>query len=286
MKTRLGIFIAALLILPLTGLYLSGAGWIDLPELPAARTHVIAASLRTGLILAVYVWSCNSALKRLTGNSPLEAQRPYFIGVSLASAVLCYLLCYLNMFAATVPQQNLVSLLVDAPLFALLAPAILITRSLLGSFPGFLKLMNFRFHPPSANAETLARLLLAIAAFSLLGGAAWPGKLNGLMWSAPLLLLIALQLLWHESSIFTGAKSGDFGRLTGIALSGMIVGNLAVLSLQHAFPGLPAQAGFILFALTCLQFSDVIAENWRGKSRTAMFAGKKKFPIPVIVKKS
>jgi len=46
-----------------------------------------------------------------------------------------------------------------------------------------------------------------------------------------------------------------------------------------------AQAGFVVFGLLCLQLSDVLAENWRGKSRTALFKGKKKFPIPVVVKK-
>ncbi len=285
MKTRLGIFIAALLILPFAGLYLSGAGWSDLPEIPAAGNLTIAASLLTSLILAVYVLLCNSAVKHLAGNSPLKAQRPYFIGVSLASVVLCYLFSYLNLFVASVPQPNLVSLLQNTLLFALLAPAILVTRALLGSKPVFLKFMTFRTTFPAANDETLARLLLAVAIFSLLGGAAWPGKLNSLMWSSPLLLLTALQLLWHESSIFTAAKSGDFGRLAGTALSGMLVGNLVVFSFQRAFPALLAQAGFILFALTCLQLADVVAENWRGKSRTAMFAGKKKFPIPVIVKK-
>jgi hypothetical protein len=47
-----------------------------------------------------------------------------------------------------------------------------------------------------------------------------------------------------------------------------------------------AQVGFALFGLLCLQLGDVIAENWRGKSRTAMYSQKKKFPIPVVVKKS
>lgn len=296
MKTRLGIFIAALLLLPLTGLFLSGSQWSDLATESIANEGVIAATLRTSMMLMFYVLLINHTVKRLTGNGPLDAQRSFFTGVSIAGAVLCWLLSYLNVFVTswTVQQDNeiIVQVLLYTPLFALLAPAILVTRALLGSFPGLLKTMTCRVKFPEANGETLARVLLAVALLGLLGGAAWPAKLFWLLWTAPLLLLVAMQFFWHESSIFSGLKSGDWGRVICTALSGIAVGNLAVISYQanaslaiNLSNTLLAQAGFVLFGLTCLQLSDVIAENWRGKSRTAMYSGKKKFPIPVVVKK-
>lgn len=297
MKTRLGIFIAALLFLPLAGLFLGGAQWSDLVSTSSASDDAIPATLRTSMMLLFYALLINHTVKRLTGNSPFSAQKNYFIGVSIASVVLCWLLSYLNVFVAswTIQQDNspIVQLLLYTPLFALLAPAILVTRALLGSFPGLLKSLTCRVTFPAASGETLARILLAIAIFGLAGGAAWPAKLFWLLWISPLLLLVAMQLMWHESSIFTTVKSGDWGRIVCTILSGIIVGNLAVISYQanaRLDINLPdiwlAQAGLALFGLTCLQLSDVIAEIWRGKSRTAMFQQKKKFPIPVVVKKS
>lgn len=295
MKTRLGIFVAALMLLPLAGLFLSGAQWSDLTGVSQADDGSTAAALRTSMMLLFYVLLINHTVKRLTGNAPLDAQRKYFIVVSIASAVFGWQLSYLNIYAAswTVQQDSpaIVQFMLYTPLFALLAPAVLVTRALLGSFPGLLKSLTFRHMLfPAASGETLARILLAVALTGLLGGAAWPGKLYWLMWCSPLLLLVSMQLLWHEGSIFSGAKSGDWGRLVCTALSGIVVGNLAVISYQ-ANAGLTinlpnmqlAQAGFALFGLTCLQLSDVIAQHWRGK--TQMIAGRKKFPIPVVVKK-
>jgi hypothetical protein len=209
--------------------------------------------------------------------------------------VFCWQLAYLNLFVSswTVQQDGFQFALPDTLLFALLAPAVLVTRALLGTFPGLLKFMTFSKTFPVVRGETLARLVLIVAIFGLLGGAAWPEKLYWLLWSSPLLLLVAMQLLWHENSIFSGIKSGDWGRVVCTALSGIVVGNIALLSYQanaSLIINLPnkllIQAGFALFGMTCLQLSDVIAENWRGKSRTAMFSGRKKFPIPVVVKKN
>ena len=120
----------------------------------------------------------------------------------------------------------------------------------------------------------------------LLGGAALQHA--WLLWMSPLLLLLALQLLWHESTIFDVLREGDWGRLVCAALSGLIVGNLGV-AIYGAAGGmtennlLSAQSGYLLFGLLCLQLGDVIAEQWRGKTRAQVFK-KKPFPIPVVKK--
>ena len=59
-------------------------------------------------------------------------------------------------------------------------------------------------------------------------------------------------------------------------------GGSVLINLSHPFY---AQLGYVIFGLLCLQLGDVIAENWRGKKRTELFQQKKKFPIPVVVKK-
>ena len=252
MKTRLGIFIAALLLLPLAGFALSGAEWDDLDTGTASNKIHIGATITCIFMLISYLLLVNKLVKISTGNRNCHTEMP--------------------------------------------AARVLITRALLGSFQGLLKFLA-RGIPLPAIAdemnETLAFGLIAVAITGLLGGAAWPAYLFWLMWPAPLLLLVALQLLWHESTLFTGLKSGDWGRLICTALAGLIVGNLVSYTYQAAdgslISNLPhplfTQAGFALFGLLCLQLGDVIAENWRGKSRTTHFQQKKKFPIPVVVKK-
>ena len=297
MKTRLAIFALALLLLPPAGMWLSGAGWDGLPGKGFAATANISAILLTTMLFAGFLALVNHLVKLLTGNSPLAAQRGYFLWMGAASAVLCWLLSYLNLFVAswvTQPENPIMQLLLYTPLFAMLAPAMLLTRATLGASGALIGLLSRGVALPTLKDETLAASLLALALLGLAGGAAWPDRLHGLFWLAPLLLLAALQLLWNESTIFSGLKSGNWGRVTCAALAGIIVGNFAVTAYRYnggiimtTLPGpVSEQFGHAAFGLLCLQLGDVVAENWRGKKRSELFQKKKKFPIPVIVRKN
>lgn len=301
MKTRLGIFVCALLLLPLAGLFISGAEWGELPfNDPSAQGDAAIvnppAILLTTLLSFGYLLLVNHIIKLLSGNSPLDLQRKYFLWMAGAGAALVWMLTYLNAFVASWTTQTgnpLVQFLLYTPLFALLVPAVLCTRALLGSFPGLLKRLARGKAVPAPEAEKLAAILAVLAVFGLLGGAAWPAQLFWLLWAAPLLLLVALQLLWHESTVFSGLRSGDWGRVLCSALAGVIVGNFFIMA-YHANGGLVTinlpnplfdQLGYAAFGLLCLQLGDVIAEHWRGKQRTELFK-KKKFPIPVVSRKN
>lgn len=297
MKTRLGILVFSLLLLPLAGLWLSGSEWYELSAGAPAAIVNPQATLLTTLMLAGYILLVDHMIKLFTGNSPLKVQRDYYLWMAAAGATLVWLLVYLNLFVAnwaTQPGNPVMQLLLYTPLFALLAPAVLTTRAMLGSLPGALKQLSHGIALHAPGDETLVVSSGAIAVTGLLGGAAWPAQLFWLLWLAPLLLLTALQLLWRESTIFSGLGSGDWGRVICAVLSGLIVGNLAVIAYQtnggileiNLPHPLFAQSGYALFGLLCLQLGDVIAENWRGKQRGAMFRQKKKFPIPVVVKKN
>lgn len=295
MKTRLGIFVFSLLFLPLAGFWLSGSEWDGFSAAAPAAIVNPRATLLTTLMLAGYVLLVNHMIKLLTGKNLLRVQGDYLMWMGAAGAVLVWLLVYLNLFVAswaTQPDYQALQLLLYTPLFAILAPAALGTRALLGSLPGALKRLSRGFPLPVPGDEALVAGLGVVAITGLLGGAAWPAQLFWVMWLAPLLLLTVLQLMWQESTIFSGLKNGDWGRVICAALSGIMVANLAVMAYQvnggilviNLHP-LLAQPGYALFGLLCLQLGDVIAENWRGKQRGEMFRQKKKFPIPVVVRK-
>ncbi len=296
MKTRLAVFLATLLIMPLAGFWVAGSVWNDLsPDSPAAMVNP-PATLLTTLFMFGYLLFVNHTVSLLSGNNPLKVQRNYFLWTGLAGAVLVWSLTYLNMYAGSwvvQPENVIMQVLLYSPLFALLAPAVLITRSLLGSIPRLLKMLSHGLVIPAPTGETLAITLFAIAAGGLLGGDAWPAQLIWLYWLSPLLLLVALQKLWHESTVFSGLAHGDWGRVVLPAASGVVVANVTLLvyqinggiveiNLPHP---LIAQSGYAAFGLLCMQLGDIIAEKWRGKKRSAVFQQKKKFPIPVVSKK-
>lgn len=297
MKTRLGIFVFSLLFLPPAGFWLSGSEWNEFSaDAPPAVVNP-PATLLTTLMLAGYVLLVNHMIKLLTGKNLLKVQRDYLLWMGAAGAMLVWLLVYLNLFVAswaTQPDNPVMQLLLYTPLFAILAPAVLSTRALLGSLPGGLKQLSRGIPLPAPGDVTLVVCLGVVAMTGLLGGAAWPAQLFWLLWLAPLLLLIALQLMWQESTIFSGLKNGDWGRVVCAVLSGIMVANLAVIAYQanggtlviNLSHPLLAQPGYALFGLLCLQLGDVIAENWRGKQRGEMFRQKKKFPIPVVARKN
>lgn len=296
MKTRLTIFILALLALPPAGLWLGGRDWSELAgaSLPVADDS--AATVVTLLALLCYALLTNLIVTLRIRSNPFTQQRSFFLALAAASAVLGWLFSYLNLYAAnwsTAAGDTPLNILLDTLLFTLLAPAVLSTRALLGLFSSLLKHLARGPALPALTDETLVFILTPAAALGLLGGAAWPAQWFWLLWAAPLLLLSALQLLWRESTIFSGLKSGDWGRVVYAALSGLIVGNLAVYSFQATGGSLTinlsnqlfAQLGYAVFGLLCLQLGDVIAEHWRGKQRSELFQQKKKFPIPVVTKK-
>lgn len=293
MKTRLAIFVAALLLLPFIGTWLTGA---DIEQGLSGEVNPPALLLTT-LMLAGYIVWMNFLLKRYTENNLLSLQRNFFWAMAAASAALGWLLVYLNGYVTSWGTQAvhpLVAFLLFTPLFALLAPAVLITRAVLGAMPNFLKRLAAGIPIPALKHEAQVLLWFILGAFGLLAGAAWVDKLFWLYWSAPLLLLISLQGLWHEGNIFSGLPTGDWGRVVCSALAGTIVGNfvailyqnnggILAINLPHPMVG---QLGYILFGWLCVQLGDVIAEFWRGKQRSDLFPAKKKFPIPVVVEKT
>lgn len=291
MKTRLAIFVATLLLLPFAGAWLADAGW---DAAPATDAHALAATSASALALACLLLLGNLGVVLRTGNNPLQMQRRYFLAVAGASAVLGWLLVYLNQYMASSSSGlsfDAAQLLFSTLLFALLAPAVLSIRAFLGSFAGMLRHLARGPALPALADDSLIFLMSPLIIAGLIGGAAWPDNLAWLLWLSPLMLLVILQLMWHESTVFSGLKSGDWGRIVHAALAGLIVCNLAVWSYVFAgadftvqMPVWMSQCGYALFGLLALQLGDVIAESWRGKSRGEIFK-RKPFPIPVTSRK-
>ncbi|MBI5890129.1 MAG: hypothetical protein HZB47_05565 [Nitrosomonadales bacterium] len=291
MRNRLTAFAVALLLLPPLGITLAGqeldsasalAGDLWLPALFAA-----GAVLAFGFLLDLLTF-------RRTGHSLLRSQRSYLLWNGAAGAATGMLLAYLNLFAGTwfTPAgSDTQALLLAALCGTALLPAILVARLWLAGLPGLVKLSTRKFALPEPPAETAALLLVLAALTGLIAGPIWIDRLGWLLWLSPLLLLAALQLLWHESTVFSGLAQGDWSRLLFGAISGIAVGGfaLAAYRLGGGTIHLDANtwqliAGLSIFGLLCLQIGDIVAEHWRGKQRGEVFK-KKPFPVSVVSKK-
>ena len=291
MRNRIAAFIAGLVLLPPLAISISGQRW-DAPAPVAGAVWLPALSGMVAIILFGFL--LDTLTFQRTGHSLMRSQRGYLLWNGVAGTATCTLLAYLNLFAGawfTPADSNAAALLLAALCGTALLPAVLITRLWLAGLPGLVRLSTRRFALPTLPAEAVSMLLLLAALSGLTAGTIWADQLGWLFWVSPLLLLVALQLLWHESTVFSGLAQGDWSRVLLGAVSGIAVGGiaLAVYRLSEGTIYLVAGtgklvAGLALFGLLCLQVSDVVAENWRGKKRADIFK-KKPFPIPIVTKK-
>lgn len=290
MLNRLITFAVALLFLPPIALTLAGQEW--LAAVPVEGTVWLPALLGIFTLLA-FGFLLDTLTFRRTGHSLLRSQRNYLLWSGVAGTMTGTLTAYLNLFAESwfVPGANAQALLLAALSGTALLPVILIARLWLAGLPCAVHLSTRRMHLPTLPPETAAMLLLLVALGGLLAGPVWTDRLGWLLWISPLLLLAALQLLWNESTIFSGLAQGDWSRILLGSVSGIVVGGFALAvyrlsggSLYLASGAWQLVAGLAVFGLLCLQVGDVVAEHWRGKTRGEVFK-KKTFPIPVVTKK-
>jgi hypothetical protein len=289
MKTRLTIFGLTLVLLPLLALWLTDQSW---PVAEVIEGDAWLPAAFSALVLLGWMWVLDTLSFRRSGQSLLRQQRPYVFALTLSGAGLGALFGYLNALSPLLMTSlsPLANILLASIFGALLLPAVLLMRLWLASFDSVLRALTRLFSLPSLPADSAALGLIVLAFSGLLGGMVWP-VLVGLFWLSPLFLLSALQLLWQESTLFSGLKHGDISRLVLGAVSGIVLGGsvLACFELAGGVYNLMILNELFLFLLgvfgvLCLQMGDVVAELWRGKKRSEL-RRQKPFPIPVVVKK-
>lgn len=290
MNYRLIIFSVALLFLPPLALTLAEQEW----EAPQPIMGAVWAPALLGMAaLLAFSLLLDTLTFRRGSHSLLRSQRSYLLWCGVAGMLAGMLLGYLNLFAGAwfTPAAETAGLLLAALGGMLLLPAVLITRLWLAGLPGLVKLGTRRLALPALPAEASAKSLLLAALIGLLVGTIHIEHLGWLFWLSPLLLLAALQLLWHESTVFSGLAQGDWSRMLLGALAGILVCGGALASYRAGGGAIYLASDtwqmliwFALFGLLCLQIGDIVAEHWRGKSRGEVFK-KKSFPIPVVSKK-
>jgi hypothetical protein len=255
--------------------------WTRFPGFASFQPHTF-----TPLWLA-YIAVVNALCCRRTGRS-LLTHRPFlFLSLFPASALFWWFFEYLNRFVqnwyyvgenfgpwayfwyATLP-------------FSTVLPAVLSTQEFLRSFAGFQRAFS-QMRPLSGFRHPLLPwAALAAASGGLAAIGVWPSFLHSLVWVAPLLIIVALRSLRHETHPLQDLTRTDWTAPVSAALAALICGffwemwnfySLAKwrysIPFVHRFEifemPLLGYAGYLPFGLECLAVADLLDGLAKGK---------------------
>ncbi len=227
-----------------------------------------------------YIVVVNALTCRRIGHCMMLHRPRYFLSLFPLSAALWWSFEYLNRFVQNwyyLGGQELTAweYVWQATLpFSTVLPAVLGTAELLTAYPGFtVGLDQYRVVDVSHRTRWGWGLLCG-AAGGLLGIGLWPNYLFSLVWVAPLLLIITIQWIRGEPTIFDGLGRGDWRTPWVAALAALICGFFWELwnfySLAHWEYAVPfvqrfewfhmpllGYAGYLPFGLECLAVADL-----------------------------
>lgn len=228
-----------------------------------------------------YIILVNAWCKKRSGTSPLTRRPARFALLFPTSAVFWWFFEYLNRYVQNWYYVGadgfgpLTYTLFASLAFATVLPAVLSTYALLLTFPvlgpGLMKQIRIRINHPRAVA--LGVLLMAGSGLFIMG--IRPDLSFGLVWLAPLLIILAVQTLAGEKTILAPLRSGDWRPVVTAAIASLIcgffwemwnIGSLArwVYAIPYvdrfrifAMP-VPGYGGYLPFGLECLAVGQLL----------------------------
>jgi hypothetical protein len=152
--------------------------------------------------------------------------------------------------------------------FSTVLPAVLCTREWLMTSPRFARslqqvpLLTPRGSLRLASSKTVAVVVLLGSGCGLAGLGIWPDLLFPLLWLAPLLVILALQVILGETTVLSGLVRGDWRVAGSYALAALICGFFwemwNSLSLARWSYAIPYVDRFHLFEMPILGYSGYL----------------------------
>jgi hypothetical protein len=229
-----------------------------------------------------YILVVNALCRRRTGRSLLTQRPRFFCSLFPASAAFWWVFEYLNRFV-----QNWYYVGADfgaweyfwyASLpFATVLPAVLSMQELIGSFAWFRRAFG-RVQPLAVGHHPALPLgLLAASAAGLAVVGVWPSYLFGLLWVAPLLMLVALRSLRGRSHPLQHLVRTDWTYPAAAMLAAVVCGffwemwnAFSLAQWRYSVPfvhrfelfamPLLGYAGYLPFGLECAAVRDVLED--------------------------
>ena len=178
-----------------------------------------------------YILLVNALSWWRSGRSLLTHRTGFFLALFPLSALFWWYFEYLNRFVQNWHYVGIASFgplqyTVHATLaFSTVLPAVIGTTDWLATFP---RLGNFRTRPIRAGAhgKAMAWLLLVFSLAALAGLGVWPDGLFPLVWVAPLLLIVSLQVLAGQPTAFSPITQGHWRVVSLPMLAALMCGFL------------------------------------------------------------
>ena len=219
------------------------------------------------LINALCIWR--------SGHSILTAAPWRFVLLIPGSALFWWFFEYLNRFVENwyyvgVSQFNRAEYAAFASLaFATVLPAVMSTQQLLLTFQSFSRCADTLSIPAPRHPRVMAAAALILSASGLFLLGVIPNQLFALVWFAPLLLILSMQVLLNQKTFLSSVFRGDWGLILSSAIAALICGflwelwNVGSLARWHytvpyvdrfhlfAMP-MAGYGGYLPFGLECL----------------------------------
>ncbi|WP_428122251.1 hypothetical protein [Dissulfurimicrobium sp.] len=177
-----------------------------------------------------YILVANAFTIRRAGHCLLTRRPGYLIALFPFSAFFWWYFEYLNRFVQNwhyvgiPPVGPLGYFLLATPPFATVLPAVSSTTEWMATFPFLGRCRRGPRMPMLKHPRLLAWLTLLLAGIGLTGIGVWPHYLFPLPWLAPLAIIIALQVLFGEETVFSKIKAGDWRPVLLPAAAGLFCG--------------------------------------------------------------
>lgn len=240
-----------------------------------------------GYILVVNAWTC-----RRGGRSVMIEQPAAFLALFPISAAFWWLFEYLNRFVENwhyggAGELSAADYFIQASIpFSTVLPAVISTVHLLATVPQVWCGLDRGPAPAIRHASGWAGVALLIAGTGLLALGIWPDLLFPLVWMAPLFVIVSIQTLTGQPTIFAPLRQGDWRRLWTAAMASLVCGLFWELwnwrSLAHWSYAIPfvdrfhlfampllGYAGYVPFGLECLVVADLVLHGGRDRPSSA-----------------
>lgn len=260
--------------------------WTRFPWFEAWQTHTFTP-LWVGYVIVI------NALTYMRSGRSLLTHRPGFILILfLCSAVFWWYFEYLNLFVENWYYVNVEHLGPQAFFwyatipFATVLPAVMSTKELLSTFPGFSAGLDNFVRLPVPYHRLMAGPLMLLAALALALSALLTDYLYYMLWLAPLIIIVAGQVLAGKPTLFAGISRGQWKQLYLWGMAALLCGFFwemwnfySYTRWEYAIPfvegvhifemPLPGYAGYLPFGLqcgvVCGLIDDIVSGNKRNK---------------------
>ena len=243
-----------------------------------------------------YILVVNALCLRRRGHSLMTDRPGYFLLLFPTSAAFWWFFEYLNRFVQNWYYPDVQfspwAYFCYATLpFATVLPAVLSTREyLLGT--GWIRRSYSHMRPIALRHPTAAAAaVLLLDAAGLVAIGVWPDYLFPLIWVSPLLIIVGLQTVMRERTVFSPLTAGNWCGVVAAALAALICGGFWEMwnyfslarwqyniPLVHRFQifamPLLGYAGYLPFGLECAVIGDMLGQLFNKDCRKHRSCGR------------